>query len=563
MIKFLLNISLTLLLATSTLAQNPGPNVAWQKCFSTTGEDTFHALKQLDDGNYLATLWFQNRDNFLSTDTSAGYYLVKFDHMFNVIWKHYIPLLATKIIVLPNKEIILGGLTGHSTNKGNIFPNIHGDTINQFPDVGVIKYDSTGQNVIWAFAYGSSGDESNLYDMISTSDNGFLLTSITRGNDGDIPNRACYSPFDYGDAFILKIDSIGQKKWIKVVGGSGGDACLGSIIVNGQNEYIIPVFSTSEDCDFEGTQPFQSSLLNFRQLWIVLNNDGLESKRILDETGKLNYEQKKAWKRGNRIYSIGFNESKIAYSPTYPFHDNWDATINVFDDSLNLIKQKLFGGKGFDLFLDHIYDEDGNHIFWGKTNSSDALGDIPALKGTDWDHWILKTDTNFNIIWSRTIGGNGRNTNLFSKKQEEILIDGSNLIVATHIYPPKNIPSLDLECGLFFAQPWDTNKTSSDAWVIKLDLTTGIEIVPTKDFTQFKLFPNPTSNIINIHNSSPTQKQLKIIISNELGQVVKESKFEDSGNNSIPIDELTNGIYFVSIYKNKKKLFSQKIIVRK
>lgn len=562
MSRFLLTIALIINLTTFTLAQNPGPNVSWQKCFSTSGDDTFHALKKLNDGNYLATLSLLNKDNFLSSDTTAGYFLVKFDPFFNVIWKHYIPLVATKILIIPSGEIVLAGITGHSINKGNIFPNIHGDTINQFPDVGVIKYDSSGQNVIWAYAYGSSGEESNLYDMISTSDNGFLLTSNTRGTDGNIPNRPCYNPF-YSDGFILKIDSIGQVQWVKIVGGTGGDACLGSIIKNDLNEYVIPVWSTSEDCDFIGTQTFQSNLLNFRHLWIILNNQGVESKRVLDESGKLFYQHKKSWKKDNRIYSIGYNDSKIAYSSTFPMHDNWDASINVFDDSLNLVQQKLFGGKGFDLFLDHIYDANGNHIFFGKTNTSDSSGDIPSLKGKDWDHWILKTDTNFNIIWSRTIGGIGKNTQLFSRKQEEMMLVGDEVLIATHIYPPKKLPSYDIECGLYTTQPGDTTRSCSDAWVFKLDLTTGIEIEQSTTQSVFKLFPNPSSNNLTIQNSNPTGKKYKIIITDQLGKTIKEIQYEDAKEFSLSIENIDDGIYFFSIQKNRKQLFVQKIVVRK
>jgi hypothetical protein len=560
--RFLLVLSLIISISSNIMAQNPGPNVSWQKCFSTSGDDTFHALKKLNDGNYLATMSLLNKDYFLNNDSTAGYFLVKFDQAFNVIWKHYIPLVATKILIIPSGEIVLAGITGHSINKGNIFSNIHGDTTNQFPDVGVIKYDSSGQNVIWAHAYGSSGEESNLYDIISTSDNGYLITSNTRGIDGDIPIRPCFNPF-YSDGFILKLDSIGQVNWVKIVGGTGGDACLGSIVVNGPNQYAVPIWSTSEDCDFIGTQPFLSSLLNFRHLWIILNNQGIETKRILDESGKLFYQHKKSWKKGNRIYSIGYNDSKIAYNSTFPLHDNWDASINVFDDSLHFLKQKLFGGKGFDLFLDHVYDANGNHIFFGKTNTSDSSGDIPSLKGNDWDHWILKTDTNFNIIWSKTIGGNGKNTDLFSRKQEEMLFVDNYVIIATHIYPPKILPSIDLECGLYTTQLGDTSRSCSDAWVFKLDLTTGIDIIPIKEDSNFKIYPNPTSNVLFIQNSKPTGKKYKISIIDQLGKTVKEIHYEDAKEFSLSIEDIEDGIYFFSIQKNRKQLFSQKIIVRK
>ena len=118
--RFLLVLSLIISISSNIMAQNPGPNVSWQKCFSTSGDDTFHALKRLEDGSYLATISLLNKDYFLSNDTTAGYFLVKFDPSFNVIWKHYIPLIATKIIVLPKGEIVLAGITGHFINKGNI-----------------------------------------------------------------------------------------------------------------------------------------------------------------------------------------------------------------------------------------------------------------------------------------------------------------------------------------------------------------------------------------------------------------------------------------------------------
>lgn len=563
MIRFLSSIGLFFVLTTNVLAQNPGPNVSWQKCFSTSKEDYFNSIIKLESGDYLATMYFGAKDYFLNSDTSTENYLVKFDHNFNVVWKKYIPLYATKIIILNDNSFVLAGLTTGWLNKGNIFNDIHGT--DQFSaDLAILKYDSNAQNVIWAHAYGSTGAEDQLFDCIQTSDNGFIFTGKTRGSNGDIPNsRPCFNPFAQ-DATIMKVNSLGALQWVKMINGSLGDIPSGSIVSLSNDKYKIDIISNSDDCDFAGTQPFDLNLSNFKLLTLIINENGNEIKRKIDDTGKQFQYIVKSWQKNNRFYSVGYTLADLAYSPTFPSHDDADGSVAVYDDSLNLISQKLFGGKGYDFFFDHIYDNTGNHIFFGATASSDNSGDIKNYKGGTSDYWILKTDTNFNIIWSRTVGSNGMDSYLYYNfPYNKMLINGNELVLAFNIYPPKITPNNDVTCGLYTTHQGDTSVQYPDAWLVAFDLTTGIEIEPILKSSTFKLFPNPTSNVITVQNSKPTAKKYKIFITDQLGKIVKEIQYEDTKEFSLSIEDLDNGIYFISVQKNRKQLFSQKIVIRK
>ena len=82
--KLLLSIALIFNFTTQILAQNPGPNITWQKCFSTSGNDTFYSLIEIPTGGYYATIELEKKDNFLVNDTTGGYFLIKFNADFNI-----------------------------------------------------------------------------------------------------------------------------------------------------------------------------------------------------------------------------------------------------------------------------------------------------------------------------------------------------------------------------------------------------------------------------------------------------------------------------------------------
>ena len=64
---------------------------------------------------------------------------------------------------------------------------------------------------------------------------------------------------------------------------------------------------------------------------------------------------------------------------------------------------KNLGGSDDDYIVSVVEATDGGYVMAGTTKSSD--GDIIDKTGDDRDVWVVKTDANGTILWSKTYGG--------------------------------------------------------------------------------------------------------------------------------------------------------------
>ncbi len=76
--------------------------------------------------------------------------------------------------------------------------------------------------------------------------------------------------------------------------------------------------------------------------------------------------------------------------------------------------------------------------------------------------------------------------------------------------------------------------------------------------SKFRLYPNPNRGLLNIDSEVDGE----ILILNQLGQVLKKITVKANAANSINIDELSEGIYFVK-GTNKMNISEQKLIIKK
>lgn len=79
--------------------------------------------------------------------------------------------------------------------------------------------------------------------------------------------------------------------------------------------------------------------------------------------------------------------------------------------------------------------------------------------------------------------------------------------------------------------------------------------------TLFQIYPNPTSQILNVEMSiDPKNASIKIY--NEFGEIVKSKSKINSQTISIEIEDLTSGLYFMLLQNNNKQI-SGKFIINK
>jgi len=70
----------------------------------------------------------------------------------------------------------------------------------------------------------------------------------------------------------------------------------------------------------------------------------------------------------------------------------------------------------------------------------------------------------------------------------------------------------------------------------------------------FSVYPNPTNGLLNIKYKGLKNDNYKIILTNNIGQILKEKYLKSSNNfteNQFDISEFSSGLYFITIYSTK------------
>lgn len=95
---------------------------------------------------------------------------------------------------------------------------------------------------------------------------------------------------------------------------------------------------------------------------------------------------------------------------------------------------------------------------------------------------------------------------------------------------------------------------------VPVSVSIGCASLSKPDFVknQFTIFPNPSSDIFTLETENPISNA-NITIADLNGRIVHKSKAENLDNNTIDLNNLSNGIYILNI-ENKDYKYSQKII---
>lgn len=82
--------------------------------------------------------------------------------------------------------------------------------------------------------------------------------------------------------------------------------------------------------------------------------------------------------------------------------------------------------------------------------------------------------------------------------------------------------------------------------------------------SKYSIYPNPTQGVIYIRNKGGTPKNTYLEIYNAIGQkvLIKELNPEVVSQSVLLNEILNQGIYFISIYENSKKVFTEKLIIQ-
>jgi hypothetical protein len=252
-------------------------------------------------------------------------------------------------------------------------------------------------NIKWQKTIGGSGYD-YLHPVEKTNDGGYILGGYSNSNISGNKTENCLGSSDY---WIVKIDSLGNIQWQNTIGGGGSDV-LYSVKQTFDGGYILGGNSNS---NISGDK--LENAIGGNDYWIVKTDSlgNIEWQNTIG--GNLSDELKSMQQTIDGGYILGGNStSNISgdkLENSLGVNDYWIVKI----DSLGIIQwQNTIGGSTIDELSSIEQTVDQGYIL-GGSSLSDISGDKDENSLGLWDIWIVKIDSLGNIQWQNTIGGSG------------------------------------------------------------------------------------------------------------------------------------------------------------
>jgi hypothetical protein len=127
-------------------------------------------------------------------------------------------------------------------------------------DVWIVKLDNSG-NLQWQKCLGGIKSEAN-NSIKQLNDGGYVIAAVTTSNNGDVTGNHDTTG-QYADYWIVRLDSSGNIKWQKCLGGTNNDAAT-SVDLTNDGGFIITGVTFSNDGDVSGNHS-----ANYEDYWVV------------------------------------------------------------------------------------------------------------------------------------------------------------------------------------------------------------------------------------------------------------------------------------------------------
>lgn len=259
-----------------------------------------------------------------------------------------------------------------------------------------------GPSIEWQKDLGGSEDDFP-FSIASTADGSSVIAGNTRSrSSGDVPATKGNPDSWFIDAWVVKLSIDGNKLWSKNYGGSGTDAAT-SIRATRDGGFIIAGFTNSTDGDLANIQAHGNN-----DAWIVkLDADGnIAWQKSLGGSGGDNVSGIIEISDGGFVF-VGQTNSTDGDLDGIQTHGNDDAWIVKLDANGGMVWQKKIGGSSSDLCTSIVPSSDNGFLVAAYTHSTDGniTGSHNVNGGIYGDYWIVKLDSNGNLVWQKALGG--------------------------------------------------------------------------------------------------------------------------------------------------------------
>lgn len=359
--------------------------IQWQRCFGGTSWDKANGVLPTYDGGYVIVGNTCSSDGDINSNMGDfDAFIVKLDAFGYIQWKRLAGGTGTdelfRVIQCPDSNYMVLGRT--NTNLGGPFPG-HGRN-----DFWLSKVSKTNGATMWNHLYGGTEDD-DAFDFCPTADGGYIMVGRTWSNNGDVTGYHAGT-----DIWVVKAGITGNLEWQKCLGGSANDVGY-CVMQDNDGNYIIGGSTLSDDGDVNGRKGMMDA-------WVIkLNNNGnmIWQKCLGGSDNDIAYSVI-ASPSGGYTLACQASSSDGDVAGWLGSSDFW---LIELDTAGNIVRQKCLGGTSIDVPACITKSQCGGYAVCGKTFSNNI--DVSGNHGGQYDYWVIKTDTAFNLHWQMCLGG--------------------------------------------------------------------------------------------------------------------------------------------------------------
>lgn len=418
--------------STTTTTTTTTTLAPFARCRGGSNQDNGYDVQQTSDNGFiLASYSDSNTGDVSGNHGGEDFWIVKLTTTGFIDWQNSLGGSAQdrayRVRQTSDGGYIAVGFTA-SSSEGDVGEN-HGSN-----DVWLVKLNSSG-TLEWQKVLGGSQNDKG-YALRQTGDGGYIVAGVSASsNEGDTLGSHGHGG---EDVWVIKLDSLGNITWQKLLGGSAGDAAYaieqtsdgGYVIVgpsssnngdvsgnNGSIDYwVVKINSSgsieSQDC-FGGsnndvpTDVKQTSDggyivtgYTYSSDGDVTSNQGTSDYWIIKLSSGLVLEWEESyggssedWAQAIQPFGSGYIVAGFSYSNDGDVSGNngmYDYWIIKISSTGLLTEQNCYGGSGAELAYSLYPTSDGGYVVNGSTSSSSNDGDVSGFKGGTYDVWIIK-----------------------------------------------------------------------------------------------------------------------------------------------------------------------------
>jgi len=473
--------------------------------------------------------------------------------------------------------IDIGGTNGNAIGYsiavdayGNTYLSGHFDgTVDFDPGIGMYNLSASFYGDIFICKFSSSGTfrwakqifSGFAYSLALDKDNNVYTTGYFLGPTGYFNSPVDFDPgpgtytltSDGHDVFVSKLDSSGNFKWAKKLGGVKDEEGYAIAVDDNNNVYTTGYFYGTADFD-PGTGTYNLTPTGQDDIFISkLDSTGnfvwAKSMGSPKFCGDLGYGI--TVDKGGNVYTTGRFCDTVDFDPgsgvynliSSGYGDNADVFISKLNSAGNFLWARSFGGVDYygDVGLS-IAVNSNNHVFTTGYFASAAdfdpgTGVYNLNSSGKYGIFISELDSIGNFICAGKMGGWGYPTG------NSLKLYGNAIYITGRF---EGTADFDPGPGTYNLV---TSYNSLDAFICKLNLCSiSVNENEIPDRQSLSVFPNPSSGTIIIRyqeETLPFPYQLKI--QNILGEKIFSADIEKNSGTEIDLGTYPKGIYFIEI----------------